>query len=290
MFILFILSKVAELLQNNFMEKLGLIAGNGRFPILFAKGARDNKVPIIAVGIFNETSPEIEQYVEKLYWVGVAQIGKLIKIFKDEHITKAVMAGGLTKTNMFSSWRNLRFLPDLRTINLWYRNVKKRDDNSLLGAVADELLRDGIELQNSTLYVPQLLAQKGILTKKRPTEKEMEDVQFGWPIAKEIARLGIGQCIVIKEKVIVAVEALEGTDEAIRRGGSLGKGDIVVIKVSKHAFDPRFDIPSVGLETIKTLKESSASVLALEAGKTLILDLEETIKAADNAHISIIGM
>ncbi|HLE87137.1 MAG TPA: UDP-2,3-diacylglucosamine diphosphatase LpxI [Candidatus Brocadiaceae bacterium] len=290
MFILFILSKVAELLQNNFMEKLGLIAGNGRFPILFAKGARDNKVPIIAVGIFNETSPEIEQYVEKLYWVGVAQIGKLIKIFKDEHITKAVMAGGLTKTNMFSSWRNLRFLPDLRTINLWYRNVKKRDDNSLLGAVADELLRDGIELQNSTLYVPQLLAQKGILTKKRPTEKEMEDVQFGWPIAKEIARLGIGQCIVIKEKVIVAVEALEGTDEAIRRGGSLGKGDIVVIKVSKHAFDPRFDIPSVGLETIKTLKESSASVLALEAGKTLILDLEETIKAADNAHITIIGM
>ena len=290
MFILFILSKVAELLKNNFMEKLGLIAGNGRFPILFAKGARDNKVPIIAVGIFNETSPEIEQYVEKLYWVGVAQIGKLIKIFKDEHITKAVMAGGLTKTNMFSSWRNLRFLPDLRTINLWYRNVKKRDDNSLLGAVADELLRDGIELQNSTLYVPQLLAQKGILTKKRPTEKEMEDVQFGWPIAKEIARLGIGQCIVIKEKVIVAVEALEGTDEAIRRGGSLGKGDIVVIKVSKHAFDPRFDIPSVGLETIKTLKESSASVLALEAGKTLILDLEETIKAADNAHITIIGM
>ena len=107
------------------MEKLGLIAGNGRFPILFAKGARDNKVPVIAVGIFNEASPEIEQYVDKLYWVGVAQIGKLIKIFKDEHITKAVMAGGLTKTNMFSSWRNLRFLPDLRTINLWYRNVKK---------------------------------------------------------------------------------------------------------------------------------------------------------------------
>ncbi|MCR4320421.1 MAG: UDP-2,3-diacylglucosamine diphosphatase LpxI [Candidatus Brocadiaceae bacterium] len=290
MLILYILSKVAELLQNNFMEKLGLIAGNGRFPILFAKGARDNKVPVIAVGIFNETSPEIEQYVDKLYWIGVAQIGKLIKIFKDEHITKAVMAGGLTKTNMFSSWRNLRFLPDLRTINLWYRNVKKRDDHSLLGAVADELLKDGIELQNSTLYVPQLLAQKGILTKRQPSEKEMEDIQFGWPIAKEIARLGIGQCIVIKEKVIVAVEALEGTDEAIRRGGNLGKGDIVVIKVSKHDFDPRFDIPSVGLETIKTLKESSASVLALEAGKTLILDLEETIKAADNAHISIIGM
>lgn len=272
------------------MEKLGLIAGNGRFPLLFAKGARDNKVPIIAVGIEGETSREIEQYVEKLYWVGVAQIGKLIKIFKNEQITKAVMAGGLTKTNMFSSFRNLRFLPDLRTINLWYRHVKRRDDHSLLEAVANELLKDGIELQNSTLYVPQLLAQKGALTKKQPSEKEMEDIHFGWPIAKEIARFGIGQCMVVKEKVVLSVEALEGTDEAIRRGGKLGKEDIVVIKVSKHHFDPRFDIPTVGLETIKTLKEASASVLALEAGKTLILDVEETIKAADLAGISIIGL
>ncbi|MFO0794088.1 MAG: UDP-2,3-diacylglucosamine diphosphatase LpxI [Candidatus Brocadiaceae bacterium] len=272
------------------MEKLGLIAGNGRFPLLFAKGAQDNKVPIIAVGIEGETSREIEQYVEKLYWVGVAQIGKLIKIFKNEQITKAVMAGGLTKTNMFSSFRNLRFLPDLRTINLWYRHVKRRDDHSLLEAVANELLKDGIELQNSTLYVPQLLAQKGALTKKQPSEKEMEDIHFGWPIAKEIARFGIGQCMVVKEKVVLSVEALEGTDEAIRRGGKLGKEDIVVIKVSKHHFDPRFDIPTVGLETIKTLKEASASVLALEAGKTLILDVEETIKAADLAGISIIGL
>ena len=272
------------------MEKLGLIAGNGRFPLLFAKGARDNKVPIIAVGIDGETSPEIERYVEKLYWVGVAQIGKLIKIFKNEQITKAVMAGGLTKTNMFSSFRNLRFLPDLRTINLWYRHVKRRDDHSLLEAVANELLKDGIESQNSTLYVPQLLAQKGVLTKKQPSEKEMEDIHFGWPIAKEIARFGIGQCMAVKEKVVLAVEALEGTDEAIRRGGKLGKEDIVVIKVSKHNFDPRFDIPTVGLETIKTLKEASASVLALEAEKTLILDVEETIKAAELADIAIIGL
>ena len=160
----------------------------------------------------------------------------------------------------------------------------------MLGAVADELLKDGIELQNSTLYVPQLLAQKGTLTRKQPTETEMEDIGFGWPIAKEIARLGIGQCIVIKEKVVLAVEALEGTDETIRRGGNLGKEGIVVIKVSKHDFDPRFDIPTVGLETIKSLQESSASVLALEAEKTLILDIEETIKAADDAHISIIGL
>lgn len=272
------------------MEKLGLIAGNGRFPILFARGARSNKVPIIAVGIEGEALPEIEQYVEKLYWVGVAQIGKLIKILKQEHISKAVMAGGLTKTNMFSSWRNLRFMPDLRTINLWYRNVKKRDDHSLLGAVAGELLKDGIELQDSTIYVPQLLAQNGVLTKRQPTEKEMEDVHFGWPIVKEISKFGIGQCLVVKEKVVLAVEALEGTDETIRRGGILGKEGIVVIKVSKQDFDPRFDIPTVGLETIKTLKESSASILALEAGKTLILDIEEAIRMADNAGISIIGL
>lgn len=272
------------------MEKLGLIAGNGRFPILFAKGAKENNVPVIAVGIEGEASPEIEQYVEKLYWIGVAQIGKLIKIFKQEHISKAVMAGGLTKTNMFSSLRNLKYLPDLRTINLWYKNVKRRDDHSLLGAVADELLKDGIELQNSTLYVPQLLVGKGTLTKRRPTDRETEDITFGWPIAKEIARLGIGQCLVIKEKVVVAVEALEGTDETIRRGGSLGRGDIVVIKVSKLDFDPRFDIPTVGLETIKSLKEASATVLALEAEKTIILDFEETIHAADQVHIAVVGL
>lgn len=272
------------------MEKIGLIAGNGRFPILFAKGARANNIAVIAVGIEGETSPEISQYVEQLHWIGVAQIGKLIKIFKREQVTRAVMAGGLTKTNMFSSWRNLRFLPDLRTINLWYKNVKKRDDHSLLGAVADELLKDGIELQNSTLYVPQLLAQSGILTKKQPSEKEMEDIHFGWPIGKEISRLGIGQCLVVKEKVVLAVEALEGTDECIRRGGNLGKDNIVVIKVSKQEFDPRFDIPTVGMETIKTLKESSASVLAVEAGKTLILDVEDTLAAADEARIAIIGL
>ncbi|MDG6025957.1 MAG: LpxI family protein [Candidatus Brocadia sp.] len=272
------------------MDKIGLIAGNGRFPILFAKGARENNVSVIAVGIEGETSPEIEQHVEKLYWVGVAQIGKLIKVFKQEHVSRAVMAGGLKKTNMFSSWRNLRFLPDLRTINLWYRHVKKRDDHSLLGAVAEELRKDGIELQNSTLYVPQLLAQKGVLTKKQPTETEMEDIGFGWPIAKEVARLGIGQCIVVKEKVVLAVEALEGTDEAIRRGGNLGKEGVVVIKVSKHDFDPRFDIPTVGLETIKSLQQSSASVLALEAEKTLILDIEETITAADDAKIAMVGL
>jgi UDP-2,3-diacylglucosamine hydrolase len=272
------------------MEKLGLIAGNGRFPILSAKGARDNNISIIAVGIEGETSPEIEDYVEKLYWIGVAQIGKLIKIFKSEHISKAVMAGGITKTKMFSSWRNLRFMPDLKTINLWYKQVKKRDDQSLLGAVAEELLKNGIELQNSTLFVPHLLVKKGILTKKQPTEKELEDIHFGWPVAKEISKLGIGQCLVIKEKVVLAVEALEGTDETILRGGTLGKGDIIVIKVSKQNFDPRFDIPTVGLETIKSLKESSASVLALEAGKTLILDIEETVKAADNAQIAIVGL
>ncbi|MCF6157378.1 MAG: LpxI family protein [wastewater metagenome] len=272
------------------MEKLGLIAGNGRFPLLFAKGAQDNNISIIAVGIEGETLPEIEHYVEKLYWIGIAQVGKLIKILKHENITKAVMAGGITKTKMFSSWRNLRFMPDLRTINLWYRNVKKRDDHSLLGAVAEELLKDGIELQDSTLYVPQFVVQKGVLTKKQPTDKELEDIHYGWSIAKEISRLGIGQCIVVKEKVVLAVEALEGTDEAIRRGGSLGKEDTVVIKVSKQDFDPRFDIPTVGMETIKSLQESSASVLALEAERTLILDIEETIKIADKAHIAIIGL
>lgn len=182
------------------MEKLGLIAGNGRFPILFAKGAKNNNVPVIAVAIEGETSPEVGQYVEKLYWIGVAQIGKLIKIFKQENVSKAVMAGGLTKGNMFSSLRNLRLLPDLRTINLWYKNVKRRDDQTLLGAVADELLKDGIELQSSTLYVPQLLAKKGILTKKTPPIERWKIFisQFHWQ--KKLRNTASASVLLLRKK------------------------------------------------------------------------------------------
>jgi DUF1009 family protein len=272
------------------VEKIGLIAGNGRFPILFAQGARENHVQVIAVGVEGETNPEIKNYVDSLYWIKLAQLGKLIRTLKQEGITKAVMAGGLTKSKMYSRFRFLKFRPDWRGITLFYRKVRDKNDHTLLEAVAEELARDGIELLSSVTFVPQLLAQKGCLTWRTPSQREMEDIEYGWPIAKEIAHRQIGQSLVVKEKVVLAIEAIEGTDEAIRRGGKLGRKGVVVIKVAKENLDLRFDIPTVGPETVKTLKDAGVSCLAIEAGKTLILDREEMIRLADKAGISIIAL
>lgn len=269
---------------------IGLIAGNGRFPILFAAGARANNIRIIAVAIKGETSKELEGYVERLHWIGIAQLGKLISAFKREGIQKAVMAGGLTKTNVFGKFMNINFIPDLKTINLLYKVVKNRDDHSVLGAIADELAREGIELEPATLYVPQLLAERGVLTRRRPTDREIADIEYGWKIARKLAELDIGQCIVIKERVVMAVEAFEGTNETIKRGSKLGGNDVVVIKLSKQGQDMRFDLPTIGLETINTLKEARASTLAIEAEKTIILDKDDTIKMADDNKLAIIAM
>lgn len=272
------------------MEKIGLIAGNGRFPILFAQGARENNVRVVAVGIEGETSPEIKHHVERLYWITLAQVGRLIKILKQEEVTRAVMAGGLTKTKMYSRWRHFKYRPDFRTIVLWYRSVRNKNDHTLLNAVAEELARDGIELLSSIRYVPQLLAQKGCLTYRGPSQKEMMDVEYGWGVAKEIARLEVGQSVVVKEQVVLAVEAIEGTDEALRRGGRLGRGGVVAIKVSKENQDFRFDIPTIGPETVKTLKDAGVTCLAIEAGRTLVLDKDEVKRVADKEGISIIAL
>ncbi|ODS31871.1 MAG: hypothetical protein SCARUB_03016 [Candidatus Scalindua rubra] len=277
-----------ELLRK--MERLGLIAGNGRFPILFAQSAKAKGISLIAVAIEDEASPEIEKYVEKLYWVGVARIGKLIKTLKDEQIKKTVMAGGLTKSHIHSKIKHLKLMPDLRTINLWYKKLRDKHDHSILEAVADELAEDGIQLVSSIEYVKHLMAKKGCLTKKVPSEREMADIEFGWKIAKDIARMEIGQCIVVKDKIVLAVEAIEGTNETIKRGGTLGRGNVVVIKVSKKDQDLRFDVPTIGLETIDHLKESGVSTLAIESKKTLILDKDDTIESANKNKIVIIAL
>lgn len=271
-------------------ERIGLIAGNGRFPILFAEGVKASNKEIIAIGIKGETLKELEGYVDKFYWVGIAQLGKLIKIFKNDGITNAVMAGGLTKTRVFSKFMNLNFIPDMKTVTLLYKIVKNRQDHSILGSIADELSKDGIELQPATLYVPELLAQKGVFTKRKPNEREQADIDFGWEIAKNIANMDIGQCIVVKEKVIMAVEAFEGTDETIKRGSNLGGKGCVVIKLSKKDQDIRFDLPTVGIETIEVLAKTGASTLAIEADMTLMLDKAGTIKAANDKKIAIVAI
>jgi len=266
------------------MEVIGLIAGDGNFPIILSDGLREKGKKVIAVGLENITSPALEKNVERLHWIKVGQLGRLIKIFKKEGISRVVMAGKVSKTFMFKDIR-----PDLRAIALYMRLKDRKDDSLLLGIVS-ELEKEGIRVEEPTRYVPHLLAEKGVITKRKPKKEELKDIEFGWPIAKEMGRLDIGQTVVVKNMAVLSVEAIEGTDAAIRRAGELGRGGIVVIKVAKPKQDMRFDAPVIGLNTIRTLKEAKAAALCIEAGKTILLEKEDMIKLADKEKICIIGM
>lgn len=266
------------------METIGLIAGDGQFPILFAEGVKKNGLRVVAVGLKDITNPILSGYVDKLHWIRVGQLGGLIKALKSEKVKKVVMAGKVPKTLMFTKIR-----PDMRAVSL-YLKLKDRKDDSILLAVVSELEKEGIMVEEPTKYLSYLLADKGVITKKKPTKDEMKDIEFGFAIAKEMGRLDIGQTVVVKDRAVLAVEAIEGTDEAIKRGSELGRGGIVVIKAAKPKQDMRFDAPVVGLNTIKTLKEANAKALALEAGKTILIEKEEMLKMANSEGLSIIGI
>jgi DUF1009 family protein len=266
------------------MKKIGLIAGNGNFPIAFARAAKEKGMQVIAVAHEGETLPELADLVDGIFWVKVGQLGKIIHIFKEQGIVDVLMAGGIKKTRLFGNT-----LPDLRGMALLAKMVHKKDD-SLLRAVADELESEGIIVRESTLYLDSIIAQKGILTKRKPAKAERRDIEYGWQLAKEIGRLDIGQTVVLKDQVILAVEAIEGTDEAIRRGGMLCGQDAVVVKVCKPQQDLRFDLPAIGTQTVQSMKEVKASCLAIEAGKTIIIERETVIHEADRAGITIIAV
>lgn len=270
------------------MEKIGLIAGNGRFPLIFAENAREQGLSVVAVAHRGETLPELEKVVSdsggQVYWIHVGQLTRLIRIFKSAGVEQVVMAGGIKKTRLFS---NLR--PDLRSLRL-LRQAGQNKDDLLLRAVARELESEGLKVRESTLYLSSILAIKGPMTQRIPTPEEWKDIKFGWEIAKEVGRLEIGQCIVVKRRVVLAVEAIEGTDETIKRGGRLCRSGAVVIKVSKPHQDLRFDVPAIGPSTIEAMVEVKAETLALEAGKTLLLDKAIILEKADRAGISIVGM
>jgi hypothetical protein len=265
------------------LGKIGLIAGNGDFPLAFARAAKQKGLHVIAVAHEGETLPELEQLVDEIFWVKVGQLGKLIKIFKDEHVSDVLMAGGIKKTRLFGGG-----MPDLRGMALLARMIHKKDD-SLLRAVAEELESEGITVRESTLYLDNLIAKPGLLTKRKPTRGEEQDIEFGWQLAKEIGRLDIGQTVVVKDQAVLAVEAIEGTDEAIRRGGRLCREGAVVVKICKPQQDLRFDLPAIGPQTIQSMQEVNATCLAIEAGKTIIIDRETVYVGADRAHITIVA-
>ena len=265
-------------------DKIGIIAGGGQFPLLFAKAVHRQGLRVYAAAHKGETDEALADEVDSLKWVKLGQLGRIISFFRDEGVKKTVFIGSITKTNIF---RDVR--PDLKGLGLWNKIDIKQDD-AILRAVADRLEKDGIEVVASTHYVPELLFPRGILTRKKPTKDQINDIAFGWKIARSIGRLDIGQCVVVRNHTVLAVEAIEGTDATIHRGGSLGKERTVVVKLRKPKQDLRFDLPAVGEKTIQSMQEVRAAVLAVEAGYALFFDREPVIRAADAAGIVIVGV
>lgn len=263
--------------------KYGLIAGNGSFPFLVVEGARKKGVSICVVAIREETDKRIEDVAEKVIWVGIGQLGKMIKFFKNEGVEKAIMAGQVKHVQIFSG-----AFPDLRMAKMLW-NLPKRNTDSLIGGIAGELAKEGIELIDSTYFIQDQLAPEGVLSKRAPDKNEQENIEYGLNIANEIARLDLGQTIVVRAKACVAIEAMEGTDATIKRAGELAKGKLTVVKVAKPGQDMRFDVPVVGVPTIKAMIEAGATCLCLNAGKTLIFDREEMLKLANDKKIAVVA-
>ena len=262
---------------------IGLIAGDGRFPIIFAENVRRLGFTVSAIAHVGTTLPELESYVEHIHWLKIGQFGKALAALKQDGVGQAVMLGGIKKANVFTTLR-----PDLRALAIFSR-LKHWKDDAILRAVAGELEREGIEILDSTFGLQDILAEEGYLTSMKPSKKEVEDIQLGWKTLETLGALDIGQCVVVKNRVIVSVEAVEGTDEAITRGGKLGGKGAVVIKRTKPHQDLRFDLPAIGPQTIQTMVSVQASVLAIEAGRTVIIDREDVLSQAKEAGISIIG-
>jgi len=274
-------------------QKLGLIAGNGRFPLLVLDAARARGEQVIVAALKEETFPEVEQHgAAAVHWMSLGELGKLIDTFKSEGITRAMMAGQVKHKQIFSSIR-----PDWRMAKLLF-SLRARNTDALIGAVARVLADEGITLLDSTAYLEPLLARPGVLTRRQPTPEEQRDIGYGRQVARHLAQYDIGQTVVVAETACVAVEAMEGTDATIQRAGeimaSLGgtstlARSLTVVKVAKPNQDMRFDVPVIGTSTIETMCRAGATCLALDAGKCLLLDGDSMVHAADDAGITIVA-
>jgi DUF1009 family protein len=264
--------------------KLGLIAGNGRFPFLVIEGAHRAGATVAVAAIREETDPEIEHLADRFTWVGIGQLGKMLRFFKTEGVDKAIMAGQVKHVQIFS-----RAIPDVRMLKMLLR-LPRRNTDALIGAVAGELASEGIELIDSTYFLKEQLPKPGTLTKRSPDERERSDIEYGLEVAHEIAKLDLGQTIVVRDRACVAIEAMEGTDAVIRRAGELVRGRLTVVKIAKPDQDMRFDVPVVGLPTVETMIAAHATCLCLTAGKTLMFDRDEMIRLANKHKIAVVAV
>jgi UDP-2,3-diacylglucosamine hydrolase len=273
-------------------EPIGLIAGWGQFPVLFAQKAQSLGIPVVCVGIRGMADrAALEPYCHRFYWTRLAAMSRPIRCFRREGVRRWTMAGKVFKVRIFSAFRWLTLLPDLRMVRFWFfgRRPDNADDTITRGII-DEFAREGLVCTSALDLCPELLVRRGILTRRKPSAREEVDIEFGWQLAKEIGRLDVGQSVAVRERAVLAVEAIEGTDAAIRRAGELcPAGGIVVVKVAKPQQDMRFDVPTVGPSTIQSMKAAGGMALAIEADRTILIDEAETIRLADEFGIAIVA-
>jgi len=263
---------------------VGLIAGNGKFPILLGRSIRREGRRVVAAAHAGETRKDLKGYVDALQWVEIGQMEPIIRFFKEEGVAEVLLAGAIAKTHFFS-----RLKPDARALKVLSRLRDKKDD-ALLRAIAEEIESEGMRVIGPAAYLQEHMAPAGCWSIRPPTEREMKDIRFGWELARQMGTLDIGQSVVVKDQIILAVEAIEGTDATIRRGGKLGRGGVVVVKICKPTQDQRFDLPVIGPATIRVLSRAGGSLLAVEAGKTLVMDKEKVIGEADRKGVCLFGI
>ena len=280
-------------LGNGSDEPVGLIAAAGRFPLSFAEKARQVGLRVVCVGLRGMADPELAERVWKFHWTGPVQVGRMMRHFHRGGVRRLVMAGKVPKADLlYRPWKLFTLRPDWAAMRTYFwRKRRDNKDDTLLLALIDEFARNGLAFASALDLCPELLVKTGVLTRRAPSSAELADVSFGWELAKEMGRLDVGQSIAVKDRAVLAVEAIEGTDKAILRAGDLCRvGGFTVVKVAKPQQDMRFDVPTVGTTTIQTMHQAKARVLAIEAGKTIVLDQADTIALADRLGITVVAL
>ncbi len=275
--------------------RIGMMAGWGRYPQLVAEALRRQGSEVYCLGVVGHADPKLAEVCRDFQFSGLGRFGAAIRYFKRHGVTDVIMAGKIHKTVLFKPWMIVRNMPDLRTIRMFIPHFvtgnKDNKDDTLLGAIVAEFAREGMRFGRPTDYAPELLVSQGQLTRRGPTTWQWHDIRFGWKLAKEMGRLDVGQSVAVKDQAVLAIEAVEGTDECIRRAGSLcSSGDFTVVKVAKPQQDMRYDVPTIGTRTIENLAAAGGRVLAIEAGRTILLDGGEVIEFADRHGLAIVAL
>lgn len=272
-------------------DPLGLIAGEGIFPLLVARGARAAGRKVVCAALSGCAWPELRQECTHFRRVGVVRMSQWIKVLRNEGCREAIMVGRVAKAKMYSRWRYLQYIPDARTAKLWFTTLRRdKSAGAVLRTIREELAREGITLIDSTKYCTEHLAAPGVMTRRQPTEKQWQDITYGWEVCRQISKMDIGQAIAVFDKDVIAVEALEGTNAMIERAGTLCKtGGWSLIKVANTHADMRMDVPTIGTTTIEKLHSAGAGCVVLEPGKTMILEKQKVLEMADRFKIAVVG-